>query len=129
MVTLVNITNVGKHFEKGLVDCCSLVSVAHLCHQPEEDFQVQGKASVVNVIYPHQQYIFGDFSERLWAYLTIQQLLENRFVLLNSVGHLCWYLHQDLTVRNYADYIFLLRCCCHYYTINYFSPSSSLISQ
>uniref|UniRef100_G3P4Z3 Inter-alpha-trypsin inhibitor heavy chain H3 n=1 Tax=Gasterosteus aculeatus aculeatus TaxID=481459 RepID=G3P4Z3_GASAC len=42
-----------------------------------EDFQVQGKASVVNVIYPHQQYIFGDFSERLWAYLTIQQLLEN----------------------------------------------------
>uniref|UniRef100_A0AAQ4PXL6 Inter-alpha-trypsin inhibitor heavy chain H3 n=1 Tax=Gasterosteus aculeatus aculeatus TaxID=481459 RepID=A0AAQ4PXL6_GASAC len=44
---------------------------------PEEDFQVQGKASVVNVIYPHQQYIFGDFSERLWAYLTIQQLLEN----------------------------------------------------
>ncbi|XP_068576728.1 inter-alpha-trypsin inhibitor heavy chain H3a isoform X2 [Cebidichthys violaceus] len=47
---------------------------------PEEDFQVQGKASVVNfdVIYPDQEYIFGDFSERLWAYLTIQQLLENR---------------------------------------------------
>ncbi|XP_034389629.1 inter-alpha-trypsin inhibitor heavy chain H3-like isoform X1 [Cyclopterus lumpus] len=46
---------------------------------PEEDFQVQGKASVVNldVIYPDQEYIFGDFSERLWAYLTIQQLLEN----------------------------------------------------
>uniref|UniRef100_A0A8C2ZNR7 Inter-alpha-trypsin inhibitor heavy chain H3 n=1 Tax=Cyclopterus lumpus TaxID=8103 RepID=A0A8C2ZNR7_CYCLU len=44
-----------------------------------EDFQVQGKASVVNldVIYPDQEYIFGDFSERLWAYLTIQQLLEN----------------------------------------------------
>ncbi|KAM6947846.1 inter-alpha-trypsin inhibitor heavy chain H3-like [Lycodopsis pacificus] len=47
---------------------------------PKEDFQVQGKASVVNfdVIYPDQEYIFGDFSERLWAYLTIQQLLENR---------------------------------------------------
>ncbi|XP_044029763.1 inter-alpha-trypsin inhibitor heavy chain H3-like [Siniperca chuatsi] len=46
---------------------------------PEEDFWVQGKASVVNlgVIYPEQEYIFGDFSERLWAYLTIQQLLEN----------------------------------------------------
>ncbi|XP_070759051.1 inter-alpha-trypsin inhibitor heavy chain H3-like [Enoplosus armatus] len=45
---------------------------------PEEDFQVQGKAGVVNmdVIYPEQEYIFGDFSERLWAYLTIQQLLE-----------------------------------------------------
>uniref|UniRef100_A0A8C2ZNQ8 Inter-alpha-trypsin inhibitor heavy chain H3 n=1 Tax=Cyclopterus lumpus TaxID=8103 RepID=A0A8C2ZNQ8_CYCLU len=58
--------------------------------QPEEDFQVQGKASVVNldVIYPDQEYIFGDFSERLWAYLTIQQLLENRFVYLNVVGHL-----------------------------------------
>uniref|UniRef100_UPI0037E7ABD1 inter-alpha-trypsin inhibitor heavy chain H3-like n=1 Tax=Semicossyphus pulcher TaxID=241346 RepID=UPI0037E7ABD1 len=46
---------------------------------PEEDFLVQGKANVVNfdVIYPEQDYIFGDFSERLWAYLTIQQLLEN----------------------------------------------------
>ncbi|XP_042261664.1 inter-alpha-trypsin inhibitor heavy chain H3-like isoform X2 [Thunnus maccoyii] len=46
---------------------------------PDKDFQVQGKASVVNwdVIYPQQEYIFGDFTERLWAYLTIQQLLEN----------------------------------------------------
>ncbi|KAM7423107.1 hypothetical protein PAMA_010911 [Pampus argenteus] len=46
---------------------------------PDEDFQVQGKASVVNwdVIYPQQEYIFGNFTERLWAYLTIQQLLEN----------------------------------------------------
>ncbi|TNN46856.1 Inter-alpha-trypsin inhibitor heavy chain H3 [Liparis tanakae] len=46
---------------------------------PEEDFQVQGTPSVVNmdVIYPDQEYIFGDFSERLWAYLTIRQLLEN----------------------------------------------------
>ncbi|XP_037636278.1 inter-alpha-trypsin inhibitor heavy chain H3-like isoform X2 [Sebastes umbrosus] len=47
---------------------------------PEEDFQVQGMASVadLDVIYPGQEYIFGDFSERLWAYLTIQQLLEKR---------------------------------------------------
>ncbi|XP_076607591.1 inter-alpha-trypsin inhibitor heavy chain H3-like [Chaetodon auriga] len=46
---------------------------------PEQDFLVQGKARVVNldVIYTEQEYIFGDFSERLWAYLTIQQLLEN----------------------------------------------------
>ncbi|XP_034540362.1 inter-alpha-trypsin inhibitor heavy chain H3-like [Notolabrus celidotus] len=45
----------------------------------EEDFSVQGTAIVVNfdMIYPDQDYIFGDFSERLWAYLTIQQLLEN----------------------------------------------------
>ncbi|XP_036958429.1 inter-alpha-trypsin inhibitor heavy chain H3-like [Acanthopagrus latus] len=46
---------------------------------PEEDFLVQGKARVVNLdlIYPEKEYIFGNFSERLWAYLTIQQLLEN----------------------------------------------------
>ncbi|KAK5912935.1 hypothetical protein CesoFtcFv8_002763 [Champsocephalus esox] len=44
----------------------------------EEDFQEQGKASEINLdlIYPEQGYIFGNFSERLWAYLTIQQLLE-----------------------------------------------------
>uniref|UniRef100_A0A7N6BZQ8 Inter-alpha-trypsin inhibitor heavy chain H3 n=1 Tax=Anabas testudineus TaxID=64144 RepID=A0A7N6BZQ8_ANATE len=29
-----------------------------------------------NVMYPDDEYIFGDFTERLWAYLTIQQLLE-----------------------------------------------------
>ncbi|XP_059800887.1 inter-alpha-trypsin inhibitor heavy chain H3a [Hypanus sabinus] len=29
-------------------------------------------------IIQQQQYIFGDFTERLWAYLTIQQLLEQR---------------------------------------------------
>uniref|UniRef100_A0A8C5CS25 Inter-alpha-trypsin inhibitor heavy chain H3 n=1 Tax=Gadus morhua TaxID=8049 RepID=A0A8C5CS25_GADMO len=42
------------------------------------DFQVQGEASVTDwdVIYPEKDYIFGDFTERLWAYLTIQQLLE-----------------------------------------------------
>uniref|UniRef100_A0A665UMM0 Inter-alpha-trypsin inhibitor heavy chain H3 n=1 Tax=Echeneis naucrates TaxID=173247 RepID=A0A665UMM0_ECHNA len=43
-----------------------------------EDFQVQGQASAINwnVVYPDEEYIFGDFTERLWAYLTIQQLLE-----------------------------------------------------
>ncbi|XP_074541323.1 inter-alpha-trypsin inhibitor heavy chain H3-like isoform X2 [Halichoeres trimaculatus] len=50
-----------------------------LAKGPEEDFSVQGKASVMNfdTIYPGQDYVNGDFSERLWAYLTIQQLLEN----------------------------------------------------
>ncbi|KAG7229604.1 hypothetical protein INR49_012643 [Caranx melampygus] len=45
----------------------------------ERDFQVQRKAQVVNwkVTYPEQEYIFGNFTERLWAYLTIQQLLED----------------------------------------------------
>ncbi|XP_017280694.1 inter-alpha-trypsin inhibitor heavy chain H3a [Kryptolebias marmoratus] len=44
----------------------------------EEDFRVQGEATVAdwNVLYPDESYIFGDFTERLWAYLTIQQLLE-----------------------------------------------------
>ncbi|XP_070708560.1 inter-alpha-trypsin inhibitor heavy chain H3-like [Pempheris klunzingeri] len=45
---------------------------------PEEDFKVQGQASATDwdVMYPDEEYIFGDFTERLWAYLTIQQLLE-----------------------------------------------------
>uniref|UniRef100_A0A672I0G4 Inter-alpha-trypsin inhibitor heavy chain H3 n=1 Tax=Salarias fasciatus TaxID=181472 RepID=A0A672I0G4_SALFA len=30
----------------------------------------------VLAMYPDDEYIFGDFTERLWAYLTIQQLLE-----------------------------------------------------
>ncbi|CAL8336637.1 unnamed protein product [Merluccius merluccius] len=44
----------------------------------EQDFQAQGQASVTDwdVLYPEKKYIFGDFTERLWAYLTIQQLLE-----------------------------------------------------
>ncbi|XP_060898338.1 inter-alpha-trypsin inhibitor heavy chain H3-like [Labrus mixtus] len=44
----------------------------------EEDFKVQGQAGAVDwdVMYPDEEYIFGDFTERLWAYLTIQQLLE-----------------------------------------------------
>ncbi|XP_041638338.1 inter-alpha-trypsin inhibitor heavy chain H3-like [Cheilinus undulatus] len=44
----------------------------------EEDFKVQGQAGTVDwdVIYPDEEYIFGDYTERLWAYLTIQQLLE-----------------------------------------------------
>ncbi|KAM4582182.1 inter-alpha-trypsin inhibitor heavy chain H3a [Fundulus diaphanus] len=44
----------------------------------EEKFNVQGQATVVdwNVMYPDESYIFGDFTERLWAYLTIQQLLQ-----------------------------------------------------
>ncbi|XP_029947848.1 inter-alpha-trypsin inhibitor heavy chain H3-like [Salarias fasciatus] len=46
---------------------------------PQEDFVVQGEASVPDwpTMYPHLEYVFGDFTERLWAYLTIQQLLEN----------------------------------------------------
>ncbi|XP_059184472.1 inter-alpha-trypsin inhibitor heavy chain H3-like [Centropristis striata] len=44
----------------------------------EDDFEVQGQASAMDwdMMYPDDKYIFGDFTERLWAYLTIQQLLE-----------------------------------------------------
>ncbi|XP_078399505.1 inter-alpha-trypsin inhibitor heavy chain H3-like [Cetorhinus maximus] len=36
------------------------------------------KVSEVENVTQQQQYIFGDFTEQLWAYLTIQQLLEKR---------------------------------------------------
>ncbi|XP_061641728.1 inter-alpha-trypsin inhibitor heavy chain H3-like isoform X1 [Phyllopteryx taeniolatus] len=44
----------------------------------EEDFQLQSQTSALDwgAIYPDEEYIFGDFTERLWAYLTIQQLLD-----------------------------------------------------
>ncbi|KAI4873910.1 hypothetical protein NFI96_023976, partial [Prochilodus magdalenae] len=47
----------------------------------ENDFMVQGQASAQkwDTIFPDQDYIFGDFTERLWAYLTIQQLLEKKY--------------------------------------------------
>lgn len=50
--------------------------------QSEKNYQVQGKPGVPkwDVTYPEDEYIFGDFTERLWAYLTIQQLLDKRFV-------------------------------------------------
>ncbi|XP_030584309.1 inter-alpha-trypsin inhibitor heavy chain H3-like isoform X2 [Archocentrus centrarchus] len=45
---------------------------------PKENFMAQGKASVADwqTVYPEKEYIFGDFIERMWAYLTIQQQLE-----------------------------------------------------
>ncbi|KAL7837186.1 hypothetical protein SRHO_G00268970 [Serrasalmus rhombeus] len=44
------------------------------------DFVVKGQASAQkwDTIFPDQEYIFGDFTERLWAYLTIQQLLDKK---------------------------------------------------
>uniref|UniRef100_H3CM18 Uncharacterized protein n=1 Tax=Tetraodon nigroviridis TaxID=99883 RepID=H3CM18_TETNG len=42
------------------------------------DFSEQGRFSALDWsgMYPDDDYIFGDFTERLWAYLTIQQLLD-----------------------------------------------------
>ncbi|XP_076739910.1 inter-alpha-trypsin inhibitor heavy chain H3 isoform X4 [Maylandia zebra] len=54
-------------------------SVEVFAHGSEENFVAQGKASVADwqTVYPEKGYIFGDFIERMWAYLTIQQQLEN----------------------------------------------------
>ncbi|XP_078059846.1 inter-alpha-trypsin inhibitor heavy chain H3-like [Mustelus asterias] len=40
--------------------------------------QTKVKVSEAESVTQQQQYIFGDFTERLWAYLTIQQLFEKR---------------------------------------------------
>uniref|UniRef100_A0AAZ3RFS2 Inter-alpha-trypsin inhibitor heavy chain H3 n=1 Tax=Oncorhynchus tshawytscha TaxID=74940 RepID=A0AAZ3RFS2_ONCTS len=37
---------------------------------------VRNRQTEWDILYPEQEYIFGDFTERLWAYLTIQQLLK-----------------------------------------------------
>ncbi|XP_066526190.1 inter-alpha-trypsin inhibitor heavy chain H3-like [Hoplias malabaricus] len=46
----------------------------------EDDIVLKGQASAQkwDTIFPDQDYIFGDFTERLWAYLTIQQLLDKK---------------------------------------------------
>lgn len=63
--------------------------------QPNQDLQMQGKVSGADwgVIYPKQKLNYGDFTERLWAYLTIQQLLEKRWVHLS----LCRSLNETVT--------------------------------
>uniref|UniRef100_A0A8C5DXC5 Inter-alpha-trypsin inhibitor heavy chain H3 n=1 Tax=Gouania willdenowi TaxID=441366 RepID=A0A8C5DXC5_GOUWI len=52
--------------------------IVEVLAQGVRNFQVKGRATAPdwNIMYPHQNYIYGDFIERLWAYLTIQQLLE-----------------------------------------------------
>ncbi|TSV54873.1 Inter-alpha-trypsin inhibitor heavy chain H3 [Bagarius yarrelli] len=42
----------------------------------DDNFVLKGQASVQD--FPDEEYIFGDFTERLWAYLTIQNLLDKR---------------------------------------------------
>ncbi|XP_066551579.1 inter-alpha-trypsin inhibitor heavy chain H3 [Amia ocellicauda] len=45
-----------------------------------QELQLQAQASVQDSekVFRNQSYIFGEFTERLWAYLTIQQLLRKR---------------------------------------------------
>ncbi|XP_072928829.1 inter-alpha-trypsin inhibitor heavy chain H3-like isoform X1 [Hemitrygon akajei] len=44
------------------------------------NLSLEGRVNVseAETILEHQRYVFGDFTERLWAYLTIQQLLKQR---------------------------------------------------
>ncbi|XP_028853572.1 inter-alpha-trypsin inhibitor heavy chain H3-like isoform X2 [Denticeps clupeoides] len=45
-----------------------------------QGYAVQGQVSAHewDVVFPDEEYVFGDFTERLWAYLTIEQLLDKR---------------------------------------------------
>ncbi|RXN06951.1 inter-alpha-trypsin inhibitor heavy chain H3-like protein [Labeo rohita] len=46
----------------------------------DNNFEVKGQANTQKweTIFPDEEYIFGDFTERLWAYLTIQELLNKK---------------------------------------------------
>ncbi|XP_056591544.1 inter-alpha-trypsin inhibitor heavy chain H3a [Triplophysa dalaica] len=46
----------------------------------ENHFEVKGQAHAEEwkTLYPDEEYVFGDFTERLWAYLTIQELLNKK---------------------------------------------------
>uniref|UniRef100_A0A8C5AXT1 Inter-alpha-trypsin inhibitor heavy chain H3 n=1 Tax=Gadus morhua TaxID=8049 RepID=A0A8C5AXT1_GADMO len=68
------------HFSQ-LFNGSEIVVAGRLSENDMDNFLVEvfaNGASVTDwdVIYPEKDYIFGDFTERLWAYLTIQQLLE-----------------------------------------------------
>ncbi|XP_072438161.1 inter-alpha-trypsin inhibitor heavy chain H3-like [Chiloscyllium punctatum] len=51
-----------------------------IAHTANENLTLKAEVQVSEGenVTQQQQYIFGDFTERLWAYLTIQQLLEKR---------------------------------------------------
>uniref|UniRef100_A0A671NG00 Inter-alpha-trypsin inhibitor heavy chain H3 n=1 Tax=Sinocyclocheilus anshuiensis TaxID=1608454 RepID=A0A671NG00_9TELE len=46
----------------------------------ENNFELKGQANTQKweTIFPDEEYIFRDFTERLWAYLTIQELLDKK---------------------------------------------------
>jgi len=59
----------------GLILLCFL-------QQFENNFELKGQTNTQKweTIFPDEEYIFGDFIERLWAYLTIQELLDKKSV-------------------------------------------------
>uniref|UniRef100_A0A3P8QB32 Inter-alpha-trypsin inhibitor heavy chain 3 n=1 Tax=Astatotilapia calliptera TaxID=8154 RepID=A0A3P8QB32_ASTCA len=71
-----------SHFSY-LFNGTEIVVAGHLIDDNLDNFLVEvvgqgGQVSAADwdVFYPDEEYIFGDFTERLWAYLTIQQLLD-----------------------------------------------------
>uniref|UniRef100_A0A8C6PN27 Inter-alpha-trypsin inhibitor heavy chain H3 n=1 Tax=Nothobranchius furzeri TaxID=105023 RepID=A0A8C6PN27_NOTFU len=69
-----------RHFNQ-LFNGSEIVVAGRLMDNDLDNFLVEvfGQGATVSdwdVLYPDEEYIFGDFTERLWAYLTIQQLLE-----------------------------------------------------
>uniref|UniRef100_W5L7G5 Inter-alpha-trypsin inhibitor heavy chain H3 n=1 Tax=Astyanax mexicanus TaxID=7994 RepID=W5L7G5_ASTMX len=67
----------SSHF-KQLFNGSEIVVAGRLNDLEMNDFPVEVSAQGKSPIFPDQEYIFGDFTERLWAYLTIQQLLDKR---------------------------------------------------
>ncbi len=57
-----------------------------------DQFVVEGLAIAEewDSMFPDQEYIFGDFIERLWAYLTIQQLLDKRSNMHSNISNITW---------------------------------------
>lgn len=66
--------------------------------QLEDQFVVKSLAIAEewDSVFPEQEYIFGDFTERLWAYLTIQQLLDKM-----SAWDICAQIIQPIQPENY----------------------------
>uniref|UniRef100_A0A8C0BZ53 Inter-alpha-trypsin inhibitor heavy chain 4 n=1 Tax=Buteo japonicus TaxID=224669 RepID=A0A8C0BZ53_9AVES len=64
--------------KKGILSGTVLLMVSFLPLQHASDLTLKEEANVKEKeqVFQNQSYIFGNFIERLWAYLTIQQLLE-----------------------------------------------------
>uniref|UniRef100_A0A8D3BP94 Inter-alpha-trypsin inhibitor heavy chain H3 n=1 Tax=Scophthalmus maximus TaxID=52904 RepID=A0A8D3BP94_SCOMX len=77
-----NAVHLTKNHFNQLFNGSEIVVSGRLSDNDMDNFLVEVLAQGVrngqqDVTYPEQEYIFGDFTERLWAYLTVQQLLEN----------------------------------------------------
>ena len=70
------------------------VTQSHLCvFLQVDEYVIQGQSSAQewDIMFPEQEYIFGEFTERLWAYLTIEQLLDRKSVLFALLLQFFWY--------------------------------------